>query len=66
MDKHELTTLTVDVDRACKKALMDVANKRNRSRYERGKWTLEMVLREAIWEYLTRIDQMEARLNPRK
>lgn len=64
MDKHELTTMTITVDRACKQALIDLANKRTRNRYDGGQWTLDMVVREAIWEYMRRIDQMEDGLNP--
>jgi hypothetical protein len=64
MDKHELTTMTINVDRACQQALLDVATRRNRNRYDGGKWTLDMVVREAIWEYMRLIDQMEDGLNP--
>lgn len=64
MNEHELTTMTITVDRACKQALIDLATKRNKNRYDGGQWTLDMVVREAIWEYLTRIEQMEEGLCP--
>ena len=66
MDKHELTTMTTIIDRACKQALLDVATRRNKNRYDGGQWTLDMVVREAIWEYLRRIEQMEEEMNPKQ
>ena len=64
MNEHELTTMTIIVDRACKQALLDVAARRNRNRYDGAEWTLDSVVQEAIWEYLTRIEQMEEGLCP--
>jgi hypothetical protein len=66
MNKNEPTSIDITIDWVCKQELIDLAASRNRNRSDGKKWSLDSVIQEAIHEYLDRIEQMEAGIDPKK